>query len=503
MRAALFHYGALKRLFELNLLEDLEVVSATSGGSLVAALLGVHGPMINGDTKRWESFEADLLEAAAHGVIGPTIWSGVAWLALLFAAVFGNLNLFLLLWARGNSSSAPETLFWVCLIIFSLAILATAGEMHFVARDTGVHPNVEGKRKSDTDFIPEATTGSGAGPADRFGQWVSKFTLTLDPSYVLWHSLNFRVFRNSVLGDFRLGPKIFLCAADLNSGRELVFSEKIFGELSSFGSPRLWRQYETETTMGDDYFKTIHGENISVATAVAACSAYPPFFSSIPIFIDGQLVANCIDGGVIDNHALIITRQMAKYVDEHKADALGRTFSNTIGRVLALDASGPVQLYRRYFWLRISALPRLGDLLHNRQIQGELEDLDDIQRLFNVSAWAISLRTRPADGCALENPEIARLAARVRTHFDNFSKVECAVLAYLGYYWANRWAENDFADGKQEFPNIRMRGIAEILPARFAPPAAMLSEAKIVAHLRYSGIGIRSWRWLRRCLARA
>ena len=255
MRAALFHYGALKRLFELNLLEDLEVVSATSGGSLVAALLGVHGPMINGDTKRWESFEADLLEAAAHGVIGPTIWSGVAWLALLFAAVFGNLNLFLLLWARGNSSSAPETLFWVCLIIFSLAILATAGEMHFVARDTGVHPNVEGKRKSDTDFIPEATTGSGAGPADRFGQWVSKFTLTLDPSYVLWHSLNFRVFRNSVLGDFRLGPKIFLCAADLNSGRELVFSEKIFGELSSFGSPRLWRQYRNRNHDGRRLFQ--------------------------------------------------------------------------------------------------------------------------------------------------------------------------------------------------------------------------------------------------------
>ena len=56
MRAALFHYGALKRLFELNMLEDVEVVSATSGGSLVAALLGVQGPMINGDTERWESF---------------------------------------------------------------------------------------------------------------------------------------------------------------------------------------------------------------------------------------------------------------------------------------------------------------------------------------------------------------------------------------------------------------------------------------------------------------
>jgi hypothetical protein len=334
-RAALFHYGVLKRLFELNLLENVEVVSATSGGSLVAALLGVHGPMINGDTERWERFEQDLLDAAANGVIGPTIWSGVAWISLLFAAVFGSLNLLLLLGT--GTSSAPLTLFWVCLIVFALAILATAGQMHFLARKLGALPNVEGKRSLTPDFIPEAMTGSGGGTADRFSQWVSNFFLMLDPSYVLWHTLNFRVFRNSVLDDFRLGPK----------------------------------------------------------------------------------------------------------------------------------------------------------------------DLDDIQRLFNVSAWAISLRTHPDDGCALKDPEIARLAAQVRTHFDGFSKVECAVLAYLGYYWANRWAENDFADRKQELPKTRMRGIADILPTRFAPPAAMLPESNIVAHLRYSDIQIRSWRWLRRYIARA
>jgi hypothetical protein len=103
----------------------------------------------------------------------------------------------------------------------------------------------------------------------------------------------------------------------------------------------------------------------------------------------------------------------------------------------------------------------------------------------------------------LKDPEIARLAARVRAHFDSFSKVECAVLASLGYYWADRWVKNDFAARKQESPKTRMRGIADILPPRFAPPPAMLVESKIVAHLRYSGIGIRSWRWLRRYIARA
>jgi predicted acylesterase/phospholipase RssA len=44
LRAALFHYGALKRLYELDLLEDVTVISATSGGALIAALIVTLSP---------------------------------------------------------------------------------------------------------------------------------------------------------------------------------------------------------------------------------------------------------------------------------------------------------------------------------------------------------------------------------------------------------------------------------------------------------------------------
>ena len=44
LRAALFHFGAIKRLYELDLLEDVTVISATSGGAMIAALLGLLGP---------------------------------------------------------------------------------------------------------------------------------------------------------------------------------------------------------------------------------------------------------------------------------------------------------------------------------------------------------------------------------------------------------------------------------------------------------------------------
>ncbi|MBM3553818.1 MAG: hypothetical protein FJX45_19285 [Alphaproteobacteria bacterium] len=52
LRAALFHYGALKRVYELNLLEDVTVISATSGGALIAALIGLQGPLTNGDAEK-------------------------------------------------------------------------------------------------------------------------------------------------------------------------------------------------------------------------------------------------------------------------------------------------------------------------------------------------------------------------------------------------------------------------------------------------------------------
>jgi hypothetical protein len=76
---------------------------------------------------------------------------------------------------------------------------------------------------------------------------------------------------------------------------------------------------------------------------------------------------------------------------------------------------------------------RLGDVRHNRQIQGVIEDLDDIQRLSGVSAHAVGLRIVPDPPCAFKNPEIITRAAQIRTHFDQFSPIECAVLARLGY----------------------------------------------------------------------
>ena len=499
LRAALFHYGALKRLYELDLLEDVTVISATSGGALIAALVGLHGPLANGDAKRWEKFENAFLAAATEGLLGPTMWSLAAWIFLVLSTTAGLTNLALAAWL--DSSPTLTRTFWISLAACAASALVTAVWMRYATTRLGRSTRSEEKRRFVPNFnvIGELYEGI----SDRLVQGVNALLLQFDPSYVRWHFLNQLLFSDAVMGDMKLGPKIFICAADLNSGRELVFSEKFMGELSASGSPRLWRQYKVEVASGERPFTTLLGEDIPAATAVAASSALPPFFTAVPIFADGRLVANCIDGGLIDNHALTITRQMAKYADEQHADALGRTFANSVGHVLALDASPPVKSHERFFWLRTSTFLRLGDVLHNRQVQGVLEDLDDIQRLFKVSARAVGLRFAPDDSCVFKNPEIARLAAQIRTHFDRFSPTECATLAYLGYYWADRWIATEYSDRKDSLAAVPMREVRNILPARFSPLPSELTESKILAHLRYSHIRLGVWRRICRVVAAA
>jgi hypothetical protein len=52
-------------------------------------------------------------------------------------------------------------------------------------------------------------------------------------------------------------------------------------------------------------------------------------------------------------------------------------------------------------------------------------------------------------------------AAQIRTHFDRFSPIECAVLAYLGYYWANRWVATEYS-GRKDPHAVPLRGMEKL-----------------------------------------
>jgi hypothetical protein len=100
------------------------------------------------------------------------------------------------------------------------------------------------------------------------------------------------VFRKSNLSDFR-EPRIFLGAADLNSGHELIFSEKMLCRLDREWVLKLWKNFGGT----DPLFSLGQGKDIPVATAVAASSAYPPFFSSVPVIIKNKLIATVLMAG--------------------------------------------------------------------------------------------------------------------------------------------------------------------------------------------------------------
>jgi predicted acylesterase/phospholipase RssA len=50
-RAAFFHVGVLRRLFQLGLFRNLKTISSVSGGSFVNGLIGLHFDAIKGPGK--------------------------------------------------------------------------------------------------------------------------------------------------------------------------------------------------------------------------------------------------------------------------------------------------------------------------------------------------------------------------------------------------------------------------------------------------------------------
>ena len=80
-RTTAFHLGVLKRLREVGLLEDLDLISTVSGGSIAGAYW-VHWQALKGDTFRdadeWDKFESSLIQIMRNGLRGRLWWIGFA-----------------------------------------------------------------------------------------------------------------------------------------------------------------------------------------------------------------------------------------------------------------------------------------------------------------------------------------------------------------------------------------------------------------------------------------
>src|SRR5262245_44643696 len=79
-RAAAFHLGVLRRLRELGLLHQVDLLSTVSGGSITGAYW-VYWQANRGDTlesqEEWYKFERSLVKFMRDGIRGRMMWRGL------------------------------------------------------------------------------------------------------------------------------------------------------------------------------------------------------------------------------------------------------------------------------------------------------------------------------------------------------------------------------------------------------------------------------------------
>jgi predicted acylesterase/phospholipase RssA len=496
-RAALFHYGCFKRLKELGLLHQVCALSATSGGALAAALLVQSIGYTDRIDTDWEKFEAKLVAAATQGILGPIpivlLLRCLVWLAMIgfgFAILFyivGSGKAWRLLWLA-NWIAGIALLLWLIVFVW-LRANKDKGELR--ARLA----KLDGKYA-----LPKIT---------RLGTALDDWAIAFQPAEIRQFILHHRLFEQMPLGSLSVSWPVYLVAADLNTGREMVFSSNTVSDLSPAGAAALWYQ-RWRTISADGGMSRVTLDNLSdrisfrvgydsrhipISAAVAASSAYPPLFRPVVVHVDGELVGSMVDGGVVDNHAVNVAYQIARHLTVERKGSYLPTLSDMAQHLLAIDASAPVTLKGSGMTSRLRALFRLPDILHSLQVQSAMDDVHNVAHMSRISGSAIGLRVGLPRSCKFRNEEIAQRAARIRTHFDAFSKIECAVVAYLGYCWIEDWALAQLAGRSTPIP---LREFETILPDRFS--AGPLTENEIVAHLRYSHLRLGPVRWIARRL---
>ena len=142
LRAAIFHYGCIKRLHEMGLLSHVYAISATSGGAIIAAMLMLYFGDPNASKRRfqfhWEDFERAFLAIARRGLIARTALAAVIRFSYLAIAIMLIASLAHWIWSNiipfpietSISIQSPKFPFW--LLTFLLTVLA----LHLVY---GVH----------------------------------------------------------------------------------------------------------------------------------------------------------------------------------------------------------------------------------------------------------------------------------------------------------------------------------------------------------------------------
>lgn len=340
-RATLYHLGSLWRLYDANYLTNIDIICSVSGGSILAAYLGLHLSDLSmpqswfGESNKpmWDHYQKNIAEPIRE------FCSKSIDLRAILSGVFKPKN-----WFRPGEN------------------LLAAYEKH--------------------------------------------------------------LFRNIKLWSLPEHPDIRILASNLETGQVFTFSRLRVGD-PSIGYTD-WPDYR-------------------LAEAVAASSAFPPFFSPVILPMRREFIPDdkrqsriphsrflyLSDGGVIDNlaiHNMLFEAKTIFVSDGGKRFRPGRfnkIEKTWIGQTLKAHALANNQadpLRRRY----------LAELIHRNELSGAI--------------W--SIHDRPASDQIAYDSQLPDKLGAIRTRLNHFSDVEQERLINWGYFTTAQWITHDFKTGQ-------------------------------------------------------
>ena len=482
-RATAFHLGVLKRLRELRLLEEVDLLSTVSGGSIAGAYW-VYWQTNKGDTldklsnDEWDRFERSLIEVLRRGIRGWVLWRGFGVPAVVLGALSGGLAWYLWplsVWTLVGLALGPLVLAYIV--------------------------------------------------------WHYRVSIFLEKRY------DQTLFNGSKVSDLKQ-LRMIINAAALNSGQLLLFSN--LGQRQP-GSHELIESLLRTKTLLRRRASVPMSLDIPLARAVAASSAIPGIFTPLTFKFNGLFgrlgirvqrifrlfqgfdptpaTYRVVDGGVFDNQGtqVLLDESCKAILVSDAAAALKRELRPSTWQLLP-PGKGVVFrsqsiIYERTRDLGYKRLVDRHDLFcllkdavrHglSKQVASELA-----QKYAPLPEGFAYVELRPSKNFKWE-PHIGRLPealvpyiAGVRTDLDRFSAIEISALMFHGYSVIDHCIRAYRPDWiTNSSPALNFRPTIEDLFINWSTLSSG-EVARIARHLDVSDSRIFIWRILRRYLNR-
>lgn len=378
-RATLFHLGVIRYLLESEKLRNIQEIYSVSGGSILAAYMGLNWKAIT-DRESFAATAVPLLDYIASDVRGRIVRRRLTYLSMMAA---------------------------VCALASSALMLPTAQPIRLAILATScVILTIQ--------FFCFARWYS---LSALFERDLASFINPLQRTSATRQDAQLRMLTKP---ESDLRPKFFFIATDLTTGKPWIFTES-----------GIW--------IRDEQWKHLRLETLPISTAVAASAAFPPLFR--PIRIARRVAPELLqtdhflsDGGVYDNLG-VDTAQNFSGRPVATDSYLQVELHAPADIFIASDAENRFNAQPGSYSLLINRAIRSTDILMSRCSRFSLSAVSN-EKILHVPL------ARDQDEAATSLPvSLQRKIRSIRTDLDRFTRAEMQLLVFKGYIAA--WEKLD------------------------------------------------------------